>query len=158
MTSFKMAANDSFNLSQKRCTLNQIFCFRWHIFHAIRHIIWTLRSEDGHGNKNVKKGIYVENIKQQLCMCSTLFCTFPSRHCTTTTWKCLISRSMVDVNKPRRNFPSLSELEYGYWEFNSGEFAYIWQRTWVELIAMEIEGTRIHFLSNVFAPAAILGS
>ena len=30
--------------------------------------------------------------KQQLCTCITIFCTFLSRRCTTTTWKCLISR------------------------------------------------------------------
>ena len=30
--------------------------------------------------------------KQQLCTCITLFCTFLCRRCTTTTWKCLISR------------------------------------------------------------------
>ena len=79
-------------------------------------------------------------------------------HHTFLSWKCLIPRSMVDVNKPRRNFPSPSDLEYGYWEFNSGELAYIWQRKWVELIAMKTERTSIHFLSNVFAPAVILGS
>ena len=30
--------------------------------------------------------------KKQLCTCITLLCTFLCRHCTTTTWKCLISR------------------------------------------------------------------
>ena len=34
-----------------------------------------------------------------LCMCITLFCTFFCRHCTTTTWKCLISRFVRDKNK-----------------------------------------------------------
>ena len=60
MTSFKMAANDNFNLSEKRCTKNQIFCLRCHIFHAIRHIIWTLRSEDGH--------VFRDKIKFYVCM------------------------------------------------------------------------------------------
>ena len=36
--------------------------------------------------------------KQQLCTCITLFCTFLCRRCTTTTWKCLISRFVEDVN------------------------------------------------------------
>ena len=36
--------------------------------------------------------------KQQLCACITLFCTFRSRRCTTTTWKCLISRFVDDLN------------------------------------------------------------
>ena len=41
-----------------------------------------------------------------------------ARFCTTTTWKCLISRFMEDVNKQRRNFISLSELEYGPLKFS----------------------------------------
>ena len=34
--------------------------------------------------------------KQQLCTCITLFCTFLCRRCTTTTWKCPISRFVED--------------------------------------------------------------
>ena len=56
--------------------------------------------------------------KKQLCTCITLFCTFLSRFCTTTTWKCLISRFMENVNKQRRNFISLSELEYSSLKFS----------------------------------------
>ena len=37
-------------------------------------------------------------IKQQLCAYITLFRTFLCRHCTTTTWNCLISRFVEDVN------------------------------------------------------------
>ena len=40
--------------------------------------------------------------KKQLCTCITLNCTFLCRHCTTTTWKFLISRFMADVNKRQR--------------------------------------------------------
>ena len=36
--------------------------------------------------------------KQQLCTCITLFSTFLCRHCTTTTWKWLISPLMENVN------------------------------------------------------------
>ena len=51
---------------------------------------------------------------------SHLFAHFFSRFCTTTTWKCLISRFMENVNKERRNSMSpLSELGYGPQEFNS---------------------------------------
>ena len=57
--------------------------------------------------------------KQQLRKCITLFCTFLYRHSMTTTWKYLISRFMEDVNKPLRNFLSLSELGYGFKEFSS---------------------------------------
>ena len=40
--------------------------------------------------------------KQQLCTCIMLFCTFLYRHCTTTTWKCLFSRFVEDVNSRQR--------------------------------------------------------
>ena len=36
--------------------------------------------------------------KQQLCTCITVFCTFLSRRCLTTTWKCLISHFVEDGN------------------------------------------------------------
>ena len=130
VTSFKMAANDSFHLSQKRCTLNQIFCFRRHIFHAIRHIIWTLRSEDGHGNKNVKKGIYVENIKQQLCLCSTLFLyiSWPSLH-------------DYDVKMPDFTF-------YGERKQATTKFSFsFW--TWIWLLGIQFRRVRLHFTKNV---------
>ena len=65
-----------------------------------------------------------ERHKQQFHTCITLFCTFLCRYCTTTTWKCLISRCTEgrteEVHKRRRNFLSLSELEYGSLEFNFG--------------------------------------
>ena len=43
----------------------------------------------------------------------TFSCTFRCRHCTTTTWKCLISRFMEDINKRWWIFLSLFKLEYG---------------------------------------------
>ena len=43
---------------------------------------------------------------------SLIFCIFLYHHCTTTTWKSLISRFMEDVNKSRRNFLSFSERGY----------------------------------------------
>ena len=46
------------------------------------------------------------------------FFTFLCRHCTTTTWKCLVSRWTEEVHKRRRNFLSLSELGYDSLEFN----------------------------------------
>ena len=41
------------------------------------------------------------------------FVHFFARFCTTTTWKCLISRFMGDENKNRRNLISPSLLGYG---------------------------------------------
>ena len=57
---------------------------------------------DGYSNDNVKKVV-----KQQLCTCITLYCTFPFRHCRTTTWKCLISGWMKNASKRRQIFLSL---------------------------------------------------
>ena len=52
---------------------------------------------------------------------SRLFGTFLCRHCTTTTWICLISRFLEDVNTRRRlSFP-FRECRYSLWEFNSGK-------------------------------------
>ena len=57
--------------------------------------------------------------KQQLCTCITLFCTFLCRPCTTTTWKCLISCFVEDVNTRQRLSSSLPELRYSLLEFSS---------------------------------------
>ena len=57
--------------------------------------------------------------KQQLCTCITLFFTFLCRHCATTTWKCLISRFVEDVNTKQRLCFSFPELRYPLSEFNS---------------------------------------
>ena len=57
--------------------------------------------------------------KQQLCTCITLFCTFLCRRCTTTTWKCLISRFVEDVKTRQRLSFSFPELWYSLLEFNS---------------------------------------
>ena len=51
-------------------------------------------------------------LAKQFCTCITLFCTFLSRHCTTTPWKCLISRFVEDVNTRQRRSSSFSELWY----------------------------------------------
>ena len=42
------------------------------------------------------------------------YTVFLCRHCTTTTWKCIISRFVKDVNKQWQNFFSLYELGYGW--------------------------------------------
>ena len=59
--------------------------------------------------------------KQQLYTCITLFCTFLCRHCTTTTWKCLISRSAEIVNTRKQLYFSFPELSYSLLEFNSAK-------------------------------------
>ena len=62
--------------------------------------------------------------EQQLCTCITLFCTFLSRRCTATTWKCLISRFVEDGNIRRLLSFSFPELWYSPLEFNSKK---VWQ-------------------------------
>ena len=66
---------------------------------------------------NGKKSKRFRQAKQQLCTCITLFCTFPSGRCTSTTWKCLISRFVEDGNVRKNN--SFPELWYSPLEFNS---------------------------------------
>ena len=78
-----------------------------------------LRYHDYDVNENVKKAIRWIGRKTTVHAFFTLFCTFLYRHYMTMTLKCLISRFTGDVNKRRRNFLSLSELEYGCLEFGS---------------------------------------
>ena len=52
---------------------------------------------------------------------------------------------MENVNKQRRNFISLSELEYGPLEFNLKGFAYIWQSKKVGIIAIRLEERKFNF-------------
>ena len=65
--------------------------------------------------------------KQQLCTCITLFCTFLCRHCTTTTWKCLISRFVENVNTKQWLSFSFLQLRYNPLEFNPRKTANIWR-------------------------------
>ena len=65
-----------------------------HIIHIMGWVGWvinilgTLISSDATATRTSKKQIGLVS-KKQLCTCSTLFCTFLCRLCTTTTWKCL---------------------------------------------------------------------
>ena len=79
----------------------------------------------------------------------TSFCTFLSRFCTTTTWKCLILRFMEDANKQRRNFISLSELGYGHLKFSIRRVRLHLTKKWEGRMAIKAERTQIHFLSHV---------
>ena len=57
--------------------------------------------------------------QQQICKRSTLFGRLFCRHCTITTWNCPVSRFIENLNKRRRIFLSLFELEYCSLDFNS---------------------------------------
>ena len=64
----------------------------------------------------------------------------------TRTGKRLISRFMEDITKWRRNFLSLSELEYGWSEFGWKRVHFdIWQSKWVGVMVIESEIERMQF-------------
>ena len=68
----------------------------------------------------------------------------------------LILPFIVDENKQRRNFISLSELEYGPLKFSFRRVAYNCQSKRVGIIAIKTEKTQIHFLSDVLVAVASL--
>ena len=78
----------------------------------------------------------------------TLFCTFLCCHCTTTTWKCLISRFVKNVSKQWQNF--LLFMNFDMFDRNSApeEFACIWQSKRVGIITIETKKMWIHFSSS----------
>ena len=79
---------------------------------------WRRRRRRRRQQREGEKSKRFRLAKQQLCACITLFCTFLCRRWTTTTWKCLISRFVEDVNS-RRLFFCFPELWYSLLEFNS---------------------------------------
>ena len=84
------------------------------------------------------------------------FWTFLCRHCTTTTWKCLFSRFVEDVNTRQRLCFSIPELRYSLLEFSSRKNCQDltnWMR-WIN--AIKFEAVRIHFLCNVFVAVAVV--
>ena len=87
-----------------------------------------------------------------------LFCPFLCRHCTTTTWKCLISRFMEDVNKRLRIFflfLNLSTVPKKPTRGHSPAFG-IFSNLWINAKKKKIEKTRTHFNSDVFAAFAVV--
>ena len=87
----------------------------------------------------------------------TLFCTFLCCHCTTTTWKCLISRFVKNVSKQWQNF--LLFMNFDMVDRNSApeEFACIWQSKRVGIITIETEKMWIHFSCAVFVTVSCRG-
>ena len=78
-----------------------------------RVALGSFSNDDGDGNSLISK-------TTTLHVHHTFF-TFLCCHCTTTTWKCLMSRFMENVNKERRTFLSVSKLESRPQEINSSE-------------------------------------
>ena len=94
--------------------------------------------------------------KHQLCTCIKLFCTFLCRHCTTTTWKSLISRFVKEGNTRQQLYFSFPELWYSSLEFSSKKIANIWLIKRDGISAIKFEAARIHFLSEVFVAVAVV--
>ena len=69
----------------------------------------SVSNDHGDVKENGKKAIGLDG-KKQLCACVTLFCTFLSRHCTTSTWKWLTSRFVEDGNTRQQLSFSFPEL------------------------------------------------
>ena len=59
------------------------------------------------------------------------YTVFLCRHCTTSTWKCLISRFVKDVNKQWQNFFLFMNLDMVDRNSIPEEVACIWQSKWV---------------------------
>ena len=87
-----------------------------------RALLGSLSNDDG------KKAIGVDwQNKKFIYTCITLFCTFLCRRCTTTTWKCLISRFNEDVNRRQQFSFSFPELWYSLLRIQLIKIANIWR-------------------------------
>ena len=98
-----------------------------------------------------------DNNLKQLCTCITLYCTFPCRHCTTLTWKCLIS-PFVRGSEPTRQRLSFSfpELQYSLLKFHfQKKIANIWRNERDGISTIKFEAARLQFLSDVFEAVAV---
>ena len=84
-----------------------------------RSVAKELKQRRRRRQRGRQKSYRVRLTKQKLFTCIMLFCTFLSRRCTTTTWKCLISRFVEDRNTRQHLSFSFPELWYSPLEFNS---------------------------------------
>ena len=100
-------------------------------------------------------GVYIINsnkfilVKQQLCTCTTLFCTFFSNPSSTTTSYFHAPALRSWWTKHKKFLFSFSKLRYGFFEFNPENFAKIWQIKWNWIRSMKFETMQIYFLCEV---------
>ena len=113
-------------------------------------ILGSFNNDDGDGKENVKSNRYIKQ-NNKLAR-ATRFFTFLCRYCTTTTWKCLISLFMEDVNKRRRNFLSVFlNLSAVSKKSTPGKLLYIRHFRRIGIInATKFGKTLFHFKSDVF--------
>ena len=104
----------------------------------------SMTIERRHQRERQKKNSWLRLAKQQLCTCITLFCTFLCRHCTTTTWKYLISRFFEDVHTRQRLSFSFPEFWHSPLEFNvKKKFASFWRIRRDGISAIKFEAARL---------------
>ena len=100
-------------------------------------------SKDGATATQTAKKQWVYWAKQQLCTCTTLFCSFFCRCCTSSTWNYVVSRLMeTDVNT-RQQFSFFSELRYS----DDLEIIPTFDKSceWIRIRLNKFETVRIHF-------------
>ena len=91
---------------------------------SVARINREFNNDDGNvkRQRERQKKQYVYWARHLVCTCIIPLCTLLCRYgCTTTTWKCLISRFVKNVNKRRRNFLPLFKLECGPHEIKARE-------------------------------------
>ena len=116
------------NISFVPWSLKRVAQQCWIRLHCSSNIT-ELTQRRGRWQRERQKSNRFRQAKQQLCTCITLFNRFLWRRCTTTTWKCLISRCVKHVNTRQRPSLSFPELWYSVLKFNSKTFANIWRWT-----------------------------
>ena len=110
------------SISKVECHIVDRFCaILWCSVKTLSARRGQFSNDDGDSNENVKKVIGLHSKQKTTLHVHHSFCTFLCRHCTTTTWKCVIFRFMEVVNKRRWIFLSLSKLECGPQKINSRE-------------------------------------
>ena len=102
-----------------------------------RALLGSLSNDDG------KKAIGVDwQNNNFIYTCITLFCTFLCRPCTTTTWKCLISRFNEDVKRRHQFSFSFPELWYSLLRIQLIKIANIWRIKRDGISVIKFEATR----------------
>ena len=109
------------------------------LFLLLKETLGTLRYNDATATRTSKN-----NNRFNKQTCTTLFCTFRYRFCTTTTWKCLISLFMENINKQWPNFISFLSLDMLPKNSTPVWFAYIWQSKCLAIIAIKTKKQQTH--------------
>ena len=104
--------------------------------------------------RQISNGFYKQN--NNFARAPRFFVHFFAHFCTTTTWKCLISRFMGDITSDDKTQFLFLYLDMVPRNSTPGGFANIWQSTWVGIIAIKTERTQIHFLSDILIAVASL--